>query len=98
MNPTLTSAWSQLAAHQKATESIHMREQFAAEPDRFDRMHERLPGMLVDFSKNRISEETLDLLCQLAEETGIKAKLQAMREGSAGTVPPCAALSSLQPH
>ena len=81
MNPTLTSAWSQLAAHQKATESIHMREQFAAEPDRFDRMHERLPGMLVDFSKNRISEETLDLLCQLAEETGIKAKLQAMREG-----------------
>nr|WP_246408162.1 glucose-6-phosphate isomerase [Neisseria musculi] len=59
----------------------HMRDLFAADPQRFDSMHETLHGLLFDYSKNRISEETLNLLCKLAETTGLPQQAEAMRHG-----------------
>ncbi|MDO4641874.1 MAG: glucose-6-phosphate isomerase [Neisseria sp.] len=76
-----TPIWQALAEHYKHTQTIQMRDQFAAEPDRFNRMHETLHGLLVDFSKNRINEETLTLLCRLAETAGLAQKTEAMRRG-----------------
>ncbi|MDO4249116.1 MAG: glucose-6-phosphate isomerase [Neisseria sp.] len=81
MNINRTPAWQALEEHYRQTRAAEMRNQFAAEPDRFARMHETLHGMLLDFSKNRISEETLTLLCRLAEEAGLAEKTEAMRRG-----------------
>ncbi|ASK27526.1 glucose-6-phosphate isomerase [Neisseria chenwenguii] len=80
--PTSTAAWQALTAHYQATANIHMRELFAADPQRFDTMHETLHGLLFDYSKNRISEETLTLLCNLAEEIGLGSQMQAMKNGA----------------
>lgn len=78
---TFSSAWQALADHHRATESVHMREQFAADPQRFEHMHETFGGLLFDYSKNRISEETLSLLCRLAEAAGLPQQMQAMARG-----------------
>ncbi len=70
MSPTTLPAWQALIEHHRATQHLHLRERFAAEPDRFQRMHEELDGLLLDYSKNRIGEDTLNLLCRLADEAG----------------------------
>lgn len=81
MTITHTPAWQALSEHYKQTHSVQMREQFASDPDRFRNMHETLHGMLVDFSKNRISEETLQLLCKLAEAADLAGKTESMKRG-----------------
>ncbi|WP_107689143.1 glucose-6-phosphate isomerase [Neisseria wadsworthii] len=81
MNINTTPIWQALNEHYAHTRSIEMRHQFSAEPERFSRMHEKLHGMLVDFSKNRVNEETLSLLCRLAETAGLPEKAEAMRRG-----------------
>ena len=78
---SLTAVWQDLQAHQINTSSLHMRDWFQADPDRFDTMHETLHGLLFDYSKNRISEETLGLLCRLADAAGVKQQAEAMRCG-----------------
>ncbi len=80
-NITQSAAWQNLQAHQINTANIHMRELFQADPQRFDTMHETLHGLLFDYSKNRISEETLQLLCELAETAGLQQQAEAMRRG-----------------
>ncbi|OSI10180.1 glucose-6-phosphate isomerase [Neisseria zoodegmatis] len=81
MTKELTAIWQDLQAHQINTSSLNMRDQFQADPARFDKMHETLHGLLLDYSKNRISEETLDLLCRLADASGVKQQAEAMRRG-----------------
>lgn len=81
MNISKTPIWQSLTDHHRLTKNNTMRSQFAEDPDRFGRMHEKLHGMLVDFSKNRITEETLTLLCKLAETAGLAEKTEAMRKG-----------------
>ncbi|ASP16333.1 glucose-6-phosphate isomerase [Neisseria sp. oral taxon 020 str. F0370] len=80
---TQTAAWQALEQHRRDTASLTISQRFAAEPDRFERMHGQLHGLLVDYSKNRIGEDTLQLLCALAETARLPEKMQAMRRGDA---------------
>lgn len=69
--PTETAAWAALTAHRAAWGQTHLRDLFAADPERFDRYSLRLGGLLLDYSKNRVTDETLDLLLALAEERDV---------------------------
>ncbi len=81
-NPTQTPAWEKLQAHYRQTKAIHMRDQFARDPDRFDRFTLRLgDDLLLDFSKNRIDDKTLELLLELAESCGLAEGIRAMFDG-----------------
>ncbi|MBO7081954.1 MAG: glucose-6-phosphate isomerase [Neisseriaceae bacterium] len=77
-----TGIWASLQSHHQATKSWHMRDLFAQNPHRFDQMHEVLAeDFLVDYSKNRITEETLDLLLHLAEQAQLREHINAMFRG-----------------
>ncbi len=71
-----SSAWKALEEHAKTTGAQHMRDLFAADPERFGRFSVRLGDLLLDYSKNRITAETISLLVALARE----AKLEEWRE------------------
>lgn len=81
MNPTTTSAWSALAAQAAALKNAHMRDMFKSDPARAQRLVTKACGIRLDFSKNRITDETLDLLVKLAEETGVQAHAKKMLAG-----------------
>lgn len=81
MSRTRLPAWRALVAHRAAMEKVHMRDLFASDPARFERFSLRLDDLLFDFSKNRITEETLSLLLQLAEESGLARAIEAMFNG-----------------
>src|SRR6516165_10245651 len=82
-NPALTErpAWKALADHHKKTGETHLRKLFAADPKRGERFTAEAMGIFLDYSKNRITEETLKLLLQLAEECGLRARIDAMFSG-----------------
>ena len=61
-------AYSQLKAHYETISDRHLRDLFAEDPDRFPRFTRQFEDILLDFSKNRITDETLSLLLQLAEQ------------------------------
>ena len=77
-----TRAWRVLEQHHQDTRHILLRDRFVCEPDRFDRMHERLDGMLFDYSKNRLGEDTLQLLCNLADAAGLGRRMHDLRTGA----------------
>lgn len=81
VNPTHTRAWQQLEMHVLEMQAMHLRELFAADASRFEKFSLLFHDMLVDFSKNRITEETLGLLLQLAHETNLPEGIQAMFAG-----------------
>jgi len=74
-------AWKALASHSKRTNEAHLRKFFAADPRRGVRMTAEAAGLLLDYSKNRITDETLKLLFELAEESGLRAAIDAMFRG-----------------
>ena len=76
-----SDAWQALEAHHADTQHVTLRERFAADAERFNNMHEILHGLLFDYSKNRLDENTLDLLCQLAEAADLPQYMQAMSSG-----------------
>ncbi len=76
-----TEAWRALDAHQREIAPLHMRDLFAAEPDRFDRYTLRTGSLLLDFSKNRITDETLALLRSLARTAGVPDAVERMFAG-----------------
>jgi len=82
-NKSLTQrpAWKALAAHHKAIKKLHLRDLFAENPNRGEQLTASAAGLFLDYSKNRITDETLSLLLQLAEESGLRAKIDAMFEG-----------------
>jgi glucose-6-phosphate isomerase len=80
--PELPS-YASLVAHRDGMAAVHMRDLFAADPGRFDRFSLRLGDLLVDYSKNRITEKTLDLLGRLAQEAGLAGWIDAMFSGQA---------------
>ncbi|WP_018478098.1 glucose-6-phosphate isomerase [Pontibacter roseus] len=80
-NPTATQAWKKLEAHFKSLQQEHLRDMFQADPQRFEKFSFQVEDTLYDFSKNRINEETLDLLTQLAEETQVPAAIESMFRG-----------------
>jgi glucose-6-phosphate isomerase len=81
--PRLTTlpAWQALAAHADAVGGAHLRELFAADPQRGTRLTREALGLYFDFSKNRLTDETLGLLLQLAEAIGLRAQIDAMFRG-----------------
>jgi len=73
--------WTALQAHWEELADVHMRDLFAADPDRFDRMSLSACGILLDYSKNRINEQTLRLLMQLGEAQGLRDWIRRMFAG-----------------
>jgi glucose-6-phosphate isomerase len=81
--PSLTdsAAWTRLEQHHSEVEDLRMRDLFARDPQRFRRFHLRLDDILFDFSKNRVTEETMRLLYALARDTGLEDRIRAMFKG-----------------
>jgi glucose-6-phosphate isomerase len=75
------SAWKALESHYKTVSNLHLRQLFADDPDRGQRMAVEAVGLYLDYSKNRVTDETLKLLLQLAEESGLRARMDAMFRG-----------------
>jgi glucose-6-phosphate isomerase len=74
-------AYQALQAHYAQIGSLHLRDLFAKDPARGDRLHAEAAGLYLDYSKNRITDETLRLLLALAEDCGLRAKIDAMFRG-----------------
>jgi glucose-6-phosphate isomerase len=74
-------AWKALEAHYQQVQHLHLRELFADDSDRGERMTAEAAGLYLDYSKNRITNETLKLLLQLAEESGLRARIDSMFRG-----------------
>ena len=74
-------AWKALTAHHKKVKELHLRDLFAEDPKRGERMTAEAVGLFLDYSKNRVNDETIKLLLQLAEESGLRARIDAMFRG-----------------
>src|SRR4029434_7019163 len=74
-------AWNALAAHHANVRELHLRRLFADDPARGERMTLEAVGLYFDYSKNRITDETLKLLLRLAQESGLQARIDAMFRG-----------------
>src|SRR6266576_3308801 len=86
MNPTTKSvtergAWNALVAHHQNVRELHLRKLFADDPTRGERMTIGAVGLFLDYSKNRVTDETLKLLVQLADESGLRERIDAMFRG-----------------
>jgi glucose-6-phosphate isomerase len=80
--PTGTlAAWRALADRHRAIQGRHLRDLFADDPARGERMTAEAAGIFLDYSKNRIDDETLRLLVELAEQCGLRARIDAMFRG-----------------
>jgi glucose-6-phosphate isomerase len=75
------SAWDALASHYKQVSKLHLHQLFADDPKRGERMVVEAAGLYLDYSKNCVTDETLRLLLQLAEESGLRARIDAMFSG-----------------
>jgi glucose-6-phosphate isomerase len=76
-------AWKALQKHHERTKSLHLRQLFADDPERGQSLAVEGAGIYLDYSKNRITDETLRLLIQLAQEAGLKKRIEAMFRGDA---------------
>ncbi|TMK01151.1 MAG: glucose-6-phosphate isomerase, partial [Alphaproteobacteria bacterium] len=75
------AAWRALQDHYEAIRSRHLRDLFAHDPKRGERMTVEAAGVFLDYSKNRIDDETLRLLVALAEQSGLRERIEAMFRG-----------------
>ena len=78
---TARPAWKALAAHYQTMHHLHLRHLFADDLRRGERFTAEVVGIYLDFSKNRVTEETIRLLIQLAEECGLRGRIDAMFRG-----------------
>jgi glucose-6-phosphate isomerase len=78
---TKKKAWKKLQTHYRKIREVHMRSLFADDAERGERMTAEAAGIFLDYSKNRITDETLKLLIKLAEETGLRSRIDAMFRG-----------------
>ncbi|EED86678.1 glucose-6-phosphate isomerase [Thalassiosira pseudonana CCMP1335] len=76
-----TTAWKALEAHYAATSTTHVRDLFSADPHRFSKMSLQFEDLLLDYSKNCVTDETMDLLYKLAEEQNVLEKAKEMYSG-----------------
>jgi len=81
--PQLTkrAAWNALESHYSKIRDLHLRKLFADDPQRGERLNAEAVGIYFDYSKHRITDETLRLLLQLAEESGLRDRIDAMFHG-----------------
>ncbi len=78
---TQRTAWKALAAHHKEVKGLHLRKLFADDPERGERLTVEAAGLHLDYSKNRITDQTLKLLVQLAKESDLGGRIAAMFSG-----------------
>ncbi len=83
INPTETTSWKILESHFKNIEHDHLRKMFRSDPARFDKFKIQFEDILIDYSKNRITEETKNLLIKLADECRLREAIGAMFSGGA---------------
>lgn len=81
INPTSTNAWQLLEAHAQEMKKQHMKELFADDPHRFSRFSTCAEDIVFDYSKNIITDQTIQLLIQLASECGIQEAIASMFAG-----------------
>jgi glucose-6-phosphate isomerase len=74
-------AWKALGAHHQHVRGLHLRRLFADDPGRGERMTAQAAGIFLDYSKNLVTDETLKLLLRLAEESGLRVRIDAMFQG-----------------
>jgi glucose-6-phosphate isomerase len=74
-------AWKALSAHYQEVRNLHLRQLFADDPSRGQKLVCEAEGLYLDYSKNRLTEQTLALLVHLAEESGLRARIEAMFQG-----------------
>jgi glucose-6-phosphate isomerase len=74
-------AWALLEQHYQKLKRVHLRQLFADDPERGERLTSEAVGVYLDYSKNRITDETLKLLLQLAQESGLRERIDAMFRG-----------------
>ena len=81
-NPTKTKSWQHLSEHFEKIKDVQMKDLFADDPQRFNRFSIRFKDILLDYSKNRMTEETLQLLLGLADESGLSDAIDQMFKGA----------------
>ncbi len=81
--PVSLASWQALSDHHRKTGHVHLRDLFAADAQRGQRYTLEAAGLYLDYSKNRIDDQTLKLLAALAIECGLAARIQAMFRGDA---------------
>src|SRR6202166_1892659 len=74
-------AWEALERHAASVRGLHLRQLFADDPGRGERLAVEAAGIYLDYSKNRVTDETLALLLRLAEEAGLRERIDAMFRG-----------------
>jgi glucose-6-phosphate isomerase len=79
---TRTSSWKELLKYAQVLKSRHLAEAFAADQDRFNKLHLSFGELTLDFSRQRLNAEALKQLCQLAEEQGLKSAIEKLFSGS----------------
>jgi glucose-6-phosphate isomerase len=79
---TTTAEWQALQAHAEKVRDVHLRDLFAADPQRGERLSAQVADLYVDFSKNRVTDETLSLLGALATRAGLTDRIAAMFAGA----------------
>src|SRR4051794_413041 len=75
-------AWQALAEHYSQVSALHLRDLFAGDPQRGERLVAEGAGLALDYSKHRVTDETLSLLMQLAEESDLRGQIDAMFSGA----------------
>ena len=83
INPTTTKSWRKLAKQKKAIETTNIKTLFAEDPKRFDTFSVMFEDILLDYSKNIITQKTLNLLLELANECELKDAINRMYAGEA---------------
>src|SRR5947208_13487130 len=78
---TARRAWNALVTHHQKVRDLHLRKLFADDPKRGEQMTLEAVGLYLDYSKNRVTDETLRLLVQLADESGLRERIDAMFRG-----------------
>lgn len=81
IDPSETTAWQKLTSHFLSMQATHLRELFAEDPDRFEKFHLDLNGILIDYSKNIINQETIQTLVELAKEVELRTAIEGMFNG-----------------
>jgi glucose-6-phosphate isomerase len=82
VNPTTTKSWRKLTKHFKDTRGVEMKTLFAENPNRFEAFSTRFEDILIDYSKNILTADTLPLLIKLAKECGLKSAIEAQFSGA----------------
>lgn len=83
LDATQLDSWRALAAHRQELQDFRMRQAFIDDPERFKRFSFSACGLFLDFSKNLIRQDTIDLLVKLAEEARLSDAIRAMFDGEA---------------